>query len=58
MSKKTRNLIFIIPIALVAMVIAFSPQAIQIGAKSIYTHLGLDLVGGVQVLLKPISPKM
>ena len=57
MSKKTRNLIFIIPIALVAMVIAFSPQAIQIGSKSIYTHLGLDLVGGVQVLLEADLPE-
>ena len=57
MSKKTRNLIFIIPIALVAMVIAFAPRPIQIGSTSIYSHLGLDLVGGVQVLLEADLPE-
>ncbi|HIE56657.1 MAG TPA: protein translocase subunit SecD [Anaerolineales bacterium] len=57
MSKKTRNLVFILPIALVAMVIAFTTAPIQIGSTSIYTHLGLDLVGGVQVLLEADLPE-
>ena len=56
MSKKTRNLIFIIPIAILALIIAIPTQPIQIGQKSIYTHLGLDLVGGVQVLLEADLP--
>ncbi|HBX69620.1 MAG TPA: protein translocase subunit SecD [Chloroflexi bacterium] len=56
MSKKTRNLLFIIPIAILAIIIAIPTQPINLGQKSIFTHLGLDLVGGVQVLLEADVP--
>ncbi len=56
MSKKTRNLLFIFPIAILALAIAIPTQTINIGDKSIFTHLGLDLVGGVQVLLEADLP--
>lgn len=57
MSKKTRNLIYILPIAILALLIAIPTQPINIGQQSIYTHLGLDLVGGVQVLLEADLPE-
>jgi len=57
MKKNTRNLFFIIPIAILALLIAIPPQPINIGNNSIYTHLGLDLVGGVQVLLEADLPE-
>jgi len=57
MSKKTRNLLFIIPIAILALIVAIPTQPLKIGSKSIYTHLGLDLVGGVQVLLEADLPQ-
>lgn len=57
MAKNTRNLLFIIPAAILALLIAIPNQPINIGQKSIYTHLGLDLVGGVQVLLEADLPE-
>jgi preprotein translocase subunit SecD len=57
MKKKTRNLIFIIPLAILALLIAIPTQPINIGSTSIFTHLGLDLVGGVQVLLEADLPE-
>jgi preprotein translocase subunit SecD len=56
MSKQTRNLIFIIPIALMAFWIALSPNPIEIFGRTIAIHLGLDLVGGVQALLEADMP--
>ena len=56
MSKQTRNLIFIIPLALLAFWIALSPNPIEIGGRTIAVHLGLDLVGGVQALLEADLP--
>jgi preprotein translocase subunit SecD len=56
MSKQTRNLIFIIPIALMAFWIALSPKPIEIFGRTIAIHLGLDLVGGVQALLEADMP--
>jgi len=55
-AKKTRNLIFIIPLAILAMAIAIPTQPIVLGKTEIFTHLGLDLVGGVQVLLEADVP--
>lgn len=56
MNRKTRNLIFIIPLTILALAIAIPTQPITIGSRTIYTHLGLDLVGGVQVLLEADLP--
>jgi len=56
MSKQTRNLIFIIPIAIVAFWIALSPQPIELFGRTIDFRLGLDLVGGVQALLEADVP--
>ena len=56
MSKQTRNLIFIIPIALMAFWIALSPNPIEIFGRTIAVHLGLDLVGGVQALMEADMP--
>jgi preprotein translocase subunit SecD len=57
MSKNTRNLFIIVPLAILALLIAIPNKPINIGEKSIYTHLGLDLVGGVQVLLEADLPE-
>lgn len=56
MSKQTRNLIIIIPLALLAFWIALSPQAIELFGRTIEFHLGLDLVGGVQALMEADVP--
>ena len=56
MSKQTRKLIFIIPIALIAFWIALSPNPIEIFGRTIAVHLGLDLVGGVQALMEADMP--
>ena len=56
MSKNTRNLLIIVPVAIMALLIAIPNKPINIRGKSIYTHLGLDLVGGVQVLLEADLP--
>ncbi len=55
-SKRTRKLIFIIPLTILALAIAIPSEPIQIGGTTIRTHLGLDLVGGVQVLLEADLP--
>ncbi|MFN2236573.1 MAG: preprotein translocase subunit SecD, partial [Anaerolineales bacterium] len=56
MTKNTRRLLIIIPLAILALLIAIYQNPINIRQKSIYTHLGLDLVGGVQVLLEADLP--
>ena len=56
-AKKTRNLFFIIPLAILALLIAIPTQPILLGKAEISTHLGLDLVGGVQVLLEADVPE-
>jgi preprotein translocase subunit SecD len=55
-SKKTKNLIFIIPLAILALLIAIPTVPINVAGHDIYSHLGLDLVGGVQVLLEADVP--
>ncbi len=57
MNRKTRNLIFIIPLTILALAIAIPTQPINLGERTITTHLGLDLVGGVQVLLEADLPE-
>ncbi len=57
MSKKTRNLFIIIPLAIIAAFIAIPTTPIVIGSNTITTHLGLDLVGGVQALMEADLPE-
>ena len=56
-TRETRNLFFIIPLAILALLIAIPTQPILLGKAEISTHLGLDLVGGVQVLLEADVPE-
>jgi preprotein translocase subunit SecD len=55
-SKKTKNLIFIFPLTILALLIAIPTVPINVAGHDIYSHLGLDLVGGVQVLLEADVP--
>ncbi len=57
MSKRTRNLLLIIPLAIIAALIAIPTAPIEIGSTTITTHLGLDLVGGVQALMEADLPE-
>jgi len=57
MSKNTRNLLLIIPLAIIAALIAIPTAPIEIGGTTITTHLGLDLVGGVQALMEADLPE-
>ena len=56
-SKQIRNLFFIVPLAILALVIAIPTKPIRVASHEIFTHLGLDLVGGVQVLLEADVPE-
>ncbi len=56
-ARKTRNLYFIIPLAILALLIAIPTKPIVLGKTEIFTHLGLDLVGGVQILLEADVPE-
>ena len=57
MNKRTRNLLFIIPLAIAAFYIARPIEAFNLGSRTIMFHLGLDLVGGVQALLEADLPE-
>ncbi len=57
MSKRTRYLFFIVPLAIIAALIAIPTTPIVISNTTITTHLGLDLVGGVQALMEADLPE-
>ncbi len=57
MSNRKSNLIFIIPLIIVALWVALPTSPIHLGEREIMTHLGLDLVGGVQALLEADLPE-
>jgi len=50
--KYERRLIYILPIVIVALLIAIPTEPIEVAGRTISMHLGLDLVGGVQALLE------
>jgi len=56
MSKPSNRLIYIIPLILLSFWIAIPTSPIVFGSKEVKTHLGLDLVGGVQALLEADMP--
>ena len=57
MKKRYRNVLyFVFPLMLFAIWIDLPSDPAVIGSQAITTHLGLDLVGGVQVLLEADLP--
>jgi preprotein translocase subunit SecD len=57
MNRRYRNvLLFLVPILILALWIDWPGDLVHIGQRHFTTHLGLDLVGGVQVLLEADLP--
>ncbi|MEK6255689.1 MAG: protein translocase subunit SecD, partial [Chloroflexota bacterium] len=57
MSKEYRTIFYyVLPLLLFAIWVDLPSDPVKIGSQQITTHLGLDLVGGVQVLLEADLP--